>query len=780
MTTKRQSTVELRDKLLGERDAAFHKAGFCLYNALEDYQWQHPRPTLQALEAFRIHVLILPAIEVINIGLLFLTFFEKPHWSIQPIGSKFIDDSAPWGNASIWTSEGGGFPGDGSRFPSWDIPFLEDHHALHVEIVLFFLLAADLLLVIYAQGVNFLDSKATGTTRMKERCFFMTLYFLDLSVSFSTPATYYRCSQYVRVFLFINSFPGTRDKVLLTLETIKNSFSLLMLTFYSVFFFSWMGMVIFDPSTDEAKQEMQTLPWTMWNVYTLFTTANFPDVMMPGYDTHRETCFFFIIFLMVGVWFLGGMTTGIVFETFMDAHNKKKQQKSMYRREQLKEAYKILEESGHHAGWVALQDIQDALKQLKRYRHINHVLEDGAIIKALDRDNDEKITQDEFQHFGEVLTHAIKTNHREPPWGQPAIIKNRAIWQWMRMLSGANSDQNPDDKAPFWFESLMVAMIVAGGICTASRTWPMFDNTVTKVGPGGNEVVSLADVTSDGFFVVVFSMEAAMKILALGWHRYHKPLKNRFDFWNTVFNLAGFLYSTLWPSPSPRILRYTTAVQVWRACRVLFHFDRYRKIATAAENVLPEAMHTFKVLFIATYFWGCLGMQCFGGVIEIDNTQDPPVLAGPNGDAVREAWANESGYYANNFNDMVSSMVTVFELVVVNNWSVVANGFVAATPAMPPAIVRLFFVAWVVLGNQVFLNIVLSVLISAMSDFLAKQESDGSASAQASLPDSVQKALESAQALSPEEQKMLSLELAKAFSPEERQILVEKLKEPAA
>lgn len=756
----KQVSPESREQLLGYRDKTFHEAGFCLYNSLEDYQWQHPRSTVQALEAFRIHIKILPALELINIGLLFLTFFEKPHWSIQNIPSKFIDDSAPWGNASIWTSEGGGFPGDGSRFPSWGVPFLDYHRALHVEITLFCLLAADLLLVIYAQGADFLKH-----IRMKERCCFMVLYFLDLAVSFQTPATYYRCSQYVRVLLFVNSFPATRDKVILTLQTLKNSFSLLMLTFYSVFFFAWMGMVIFDPTTAEAEAEMPTLALSMWNIYMLFTTANFPDVMMPGYDVHRETCLFFIVFLMVGVWFLGGMITGVVFETYQAAQQTNSMLKLQYQQEQVRKAYNILEEFGHHGGWVCYKDVTGALHQLKRYAHINHVLDDEEIVKALDGDHDDKITQEEFERFGAILAQSLKTNHRLPPWGQPAIIKNRALFQWMQRVSGANLDKDPTDRAPFLFETLMVVLLVAGGVCTAARTWPMFNEHMHAIVPAGNSIVSLADVTSDGFFVIAFSLEAGMKITALGWHRYQKPLKNRFAFWNTTFNLAGFLYSTLWPSPSSKILRYTTAVQVWRAIRVLFHIERYQDIATAAENVIPEAMHTFKVLFIATYVWACLGMQCFGGIIEVDNTQDPPVFAGPRGDAVREAWISNPGYYANNFNDMVSSMVLLFEILIVNNWSTLANGFVAASPAFQPAVVRLFFIAWVVLGNQVFLNIVLSLLISTMSDYLALNKKGPAAAT--SISDDGTRALELAQALSPAERKKLIEKLTASAVPQE-------------
>lgn len=39
----------------------------------------------------------------------------------------------------------------------------------------------------------------------------------------------------------------------------------------------------------------------------------------------------------------------------------------------------------------------------------------------------------------------------------------------------------------------------------------------------------------------------------------------------------------------------------------------------------------------------------------------------------------QAGYAANNFNDLGSGFVTLFELLVVNNWFVIAEGFELAT-----------------------------------------------------------------------------------------------------
>ena len=50
-----------------------------------------------------------------------------------------------------------------------------------------------------------------------------------------------------------------------------------------------------------------------------------------------------------------------------------------------------------------------------------------------------------------------------------------------------------------------------------------------------------------------------------------------------------------------------------------------------------------------------------------------------------------SNYYANNFNDFPSAMMTLFDLLIVNNWFIIVDGVVASS-GWPEA--RIFFLAY--------------------------------------------------------------------------------------
>jgi len=69
-------------------------------------------------------------------------------------------------------------------------------------------------------------------------------------------------------------------------------------------------------------------------------------------------------------------------------------------------------------------------------------------------------------------------------------------------------------------------------------------------------------------------------------------------------------------------------------------------------------------------------------------------------------------YYLNNANDMFGAMVTLCELLVVNNWFVVAEGFVAAS-SVPGWMVRAFFVQFHLISTMLVLNVVIAFVIDA-------------------------------------------------------------------
>merc|ERR1712050_346707 len=85
-------------------------------------------------------------------------------------------------------------------------------------------------------------------------------------------------------------------------------------------------------------------------------------------------------------------------------------------------------------------------------------------------------------------------------------------------------------------------------------------------------------------------------------------------------------------------------------------------------RVLPEAIEMAEVLFCAMFVFSVVGTQLFGGMINTDPQS-------PHSAALAASDFGKAGYYANNFNDVPSGFVVLFELLIVNNWFVIVDGF---------------------------------------------------------------------------------------------------------
>ncbi len=70
----------------------------------------------------------------------------------------------------------------------------------------------------------------------------------------------------------------------------------------------------------------------------------------------------------------------------------------------------------------------------------------------------------------------------------------------------------------------------------------------------------------------------------------------------------------------------------------------------------------------------------------------------------------DNSYWANNFNDMISGMNVLFNLLVVNNWTECEIGFEYVTGGK---MVRFFFFLFHVLGVLVINNVVIAVIINS-------------------------------------------------------------------
>ena len=88
-------------------------------------------------------------------------------------------------------------------------------------------------------------------------------------------------------------------------------FNILFLLFVFIVFYAWLGVVMFYGSA-EGKEQFPNLIEAMWTLWICVTTANYPDVMMPAYNTNRVTTVYFILFMLITFFFMMNVILGSV------------------------------------------------------------------------------------------------------------------------------------------------------------------------------------------------------------------------------------------------------------------------------------------------------------------------------------------------------------------------------------------------------------------------------------------------------------------------------------
>ena len=98
---------------------------------------------------------------------------------------------------------------------------------------------------------------------------------------------------------------------------------MLMLISYMVFA-GLLGFVLFN-SEIYADEEgyFDEIPMTIFNIYVLFTTSNFPDIMFPYWKLHNWAAFYFVGFLLLGLYMGLNLMLAVFYNSFRHQVEKK-------------------------------------------------------------------------------------------------------------------------------------------------------------------------------------------------------------------------------------------------------------------------------------------------------------------------------------------------------------------------------------------------------------------------------------------------------------------------
>ena len=135
--------------------------------------------------------------------------------------------------------------------------------------------------------------------------------------------------------------------------------------------------------------------------------------------------------------------------------------------------------------------------------------------------------------------------------------------------------------------------------------------------------------------------------------------------------------------------------------RMMRFFSVVRDVVERSQQILPALAGPGILIFTSVHIFVYFGMALWGGAIdtyELSSNEDI-----------------EPYYYLNNFNSYSEGLVTVFNVLVVNDWHQIAKVFLYASRNNGSFVVYAYFIMVVVVGVVILLNVVTAFFVESKS-----------------------------------------------------------------
>ncbi|XP_026277239.1 two pore calcium channel protein 1 [Frankliniella occidentalis] len=509
------------------------------------------------------------------------------------------------------------------------------------------------------------------------KCLTLVVMFFEALVVLIRRSSHFRVTRAFRPIFLIDtrSFGAVRRFIRQILQSMPPILDMMGLLFFFVSTFALLGFFLF--SEDPHNPNFSTLTSSFVSMFVLLTTANFPDVMMPAYSRSTWYALFFISYLCIVLYVLMNLMLAVVYETFTRVERDKFRKLLLHKRQACRLAFRLLVSKQNPTNLRFRQ-----FEGLMHYYAPNKSPLDVLLMfHYLDQSGTGALSQDDFFRVYDAVTLTWEPQFAHIPWFHTA-------WPPLQNVLQKTHD------LVHWkhFELVIYVLIICNGIAMVSRIGQDYNNL--------QEAARAFAASWDTIlFLAIFVLEALLKVLGMGLSRYFSSGWNVYDFTVTLAALLGVLLNYMFPR--------LTCIVVLRPLRLLRLFKmkkRYRDVFGTVVLLSPLMSSALMVILVLYYFFAIIGMELFAGYNLKNCCNGTPVE-----DFYRwSANTTSSGgyYYLNNFENIAVSFVTLFELMVVNNWFIVMNAY--AVVVHPSS--RLYFMLFYLLTSVVLTIVVASVL----------------------------------------------------------------------
>lgn len=415
---------------------------------------------------------------------------------------------------------------------------------------------------------------------------------IDMGLSIAYPK-YPRFLRVLRVIPILDPeyATGVRRINRQIVETTFHIVDMLVLLVLYILLWSVLGFYFFGSNTNDPY--FRTLGVSYVSLFTLMTTANFPDVMMPAYYANEFACVFFILYMLIGFFFLMNIVLAMVYEGFTDTEKRKFKKVFKHRREGLRLAWDC-----------AMHRVRDVSMDFKTFYMVSKFYDDSLTKKhiylayrALDQDLDKGVSFKEFQEFYDVLD--VKYELFAGP-----EINSFALRWWGGFQNGTRDafEQMTMIVEHKYFEYTIDLIILANTIYVVVQAAEQEPQNSTYV----NDHESDKTKAGEWVFFSIYVAEATLKMLAAGVRGYFKDSWNVFDFTVVFSSLLGIIIQE--STPSTKSAQVTVFIRSLRLLRLVKVRESFRNVVSGMAYLIPKTGRFLAALIIMFYVFAVVGM----------------------------------------------------------------------------------------------------------------------------------------------------------------------------
>jgi len=434
-----------------------------------------------------------------------------------------------------------------------------------------------------------------------------------------------------------------------------------------ILMFAAVGVRLFNYS-----QEFETLSRSWLSLFELSTTVVNPSLWMPMYQASHYSACFFVFFVVVSTFYLHSLVLSVVFQTYIHAASVLHERSAADREDDVHLCFLslVMQQQRQGLGHTQRNNVVDldlVRRLLTVLRPHYNELKINALMEivessALPHHDESGVTRVvDYPTFRTKIRQALNASIRTPRNVTAlatsiellAIVVAIINFIYVILVSSA-FEQEWFDK---WQETfgIMITVVAAVELLVRFNPLRISDFTpLTRLNTTFDGLALLgAAISSVGIFLRVMGYRAGIK----------------------TFDGLGTL----------DLILFGRAIDM---IRIMRFFKVFRDVVRRSADVIPALFGPAVLVFTTVHLFVYLGMAIWGGGIHAGDYEGKITPL----------------YDLNNFNSYSEGIVTMFQILVVNDWHAIAEVFLYADRCSSPMIVYTFFVMANLIGVSIMLN----------------------------------------------------------------------------